>query len=101
MSNKYNTAYFENDEQLYKERQDYLYKDPQDQRDSLFIALNINDLFFKPLGAEITSILETNKDLSLEFFVFINDGAAPTEHLQNADIVYILQKICIYKRQNW
>ena len=73
MSNKYNTAYFENDEQLYKERQDYLYKDPQDQRDSLFIALNINDLFFKPLGAEITSILETNKDLSLEFFVFIDD----------------------------
>lgn len=73
MSNKYNTAYFENDEQLYKERQEYLYKDPQDQRDSLFIALNINDLFFKPLGAEITSILETNKDLSLEFFVFIDD----------------------------
>ena len=65
MSNKYNTAYFENDEQLYKERQDYLYKDPQDQRDSLFIALNINDLFFKPLGAEITSILETNKDVDI------------------------------------
>ena len=35
--------------------------------------MNINDLFFKPLGAEITSILETNKDLSLEFFVFIDN----------------------------
>ena len=72
MSTKYNTQYFENDSQLYKERMDFLYKDSQDKRDSLFIGLNINDLFFKPLGAEITSILETNRDLSLEFFVFID-----------------------------
>ena len=37
MSNKYNTAFFENDGQLYKERQDYLYKDKEDTRDNLFI----------------------------------------------------------------
>lgn len=73
MSSKFNKAYFDNDVQLYKERMDYLYKDAQDKRDSFFIAFNINDLFFKPLGAEITSILETNADLSLEFFVFIDD----------------------------
>lgn len=73
MSSKFNKAYFDNDVQLYKEKMDYLYKDAQDKRDSLFIAFNINDLFFKPLGAEITSILETNADLSLEFFVFIDD----------------------------
>lgn len=73
MPSKYPTAYFENDNQLYTQKYEFLCKAPTDARPTLFVAFNINDLFFKPLGAEITSILETNKDLAVEFFVFIDN----------------------------
>ena len=38
----------------------------------MHIGFNINDAFFKPLGAEITSILETNKDIAFNFHVFVD-----------------------------
>lgn len=72
MSNKFNREYFDNDVQLYKEKIEYLCKAEDDKRDSFFIASNINDLFFKPLGTEIISILEINKNFSFEFFVCVD-----------------------------
>ncbi len=72
MNSKFNRKYFDNDVQLYKEKIEYLYKDENDKRDGFFIASNINDLFFKPLGTEIISILEINKNFSFEFFVCVD-----------------------------
>ena len=72
MSSKFNRAYFENDAQLYKERIDFLYKEENDKRPEFFIAFNINDLFCMPLGVEVISILEVNKELSLEFFICVD-----------------------------
>ena len=75
MAQKYNTPYFEKDTQLYKEKFEFLYKQDTDTRDALHISFNINDLFFPPLGAEITSILETNKDIAFNFYVFVDSCA--------------------------
>ena len=72
MPQKYNTAFFEKDEQIYKQKFEFLYKDVQDTRETMYIGFNINEQFFSPLGAEITSILETNPDLSFELFVFVD-----------------------------
>ncbi len=76
MSQKYTTAYFENDAQLYKEKHDFLYLPQGDERPVMHVGFNINDAFFRPLGAEITSILEVNRDLAFHFHVFV-DAYAP------------------------
>ncbi|KAF1680125.1 glycosyltransferase [Veillonella sp. R32] len=39
----------------------------------MHVAFSINNPFFKALGAEITSILETNKDIAFSFYVFVDD----------------------------
>lgn len=73
MQNIFDTNFFRNDQQLYKEKNVFKFKDEKDIRDTLYICFNINDNFFKALGAEITSILETNRDMSFEFFVFVDN----------------------------
>lgn len=73
MQNIFDTNFFRNDQQLYKEKNVFKFKDEKDIRDTLYICFNINDSFFKALGAEITSILETNRDMSFEFFVFVDN----------------------------
>lgn len=73
MENRFNTEFFQNDQQLYIEKNIFKFKDEKDIRDTLYICFNINDMFFKPLGAEITSILETNRDIAFEFFVFVDN----------------------------
>lgn len=72
MPQQYDTAFFEKDEQIYKQNFEFLYKDAKDARETMYIGFNINEQFFSPLGAEITSILETNPDLSFELFVFVD-----------------------------
>lgn len=76
MANQYTTAYFENDKQLYTEKNEFLYAPKEDSRPPMHIGFNINDPFFSALGAEITSILETNKDIAFNFHVFV-DSYAP------------------------
>jgi UDP-glucose:(glucosyl)LPS alpha-1,3-glucosyltransferase len=71
MDNQFTTEYFEQ-AQLYTEKHEFLYKNPGDLRDVMHICHNINDPFFPPLGAEITSILETNPDISFSFYVFVD-----------------------------
>ncbi|MCI1248229.1 MAG: hypothetical protein LKG17_04855 [Megasphaera sp.] len=71
MANQFTTEYFEH-AQLYTEKHEFLYKEATDTRDAIHICHNINDPFFPPLGAEITSILETNKDISFSFYVFVD-----------------------------
>lgn len=63
MGNKFTTEYFET-HTLYNEKHDFQYLPADDKRPVMHIGFNINDAFFKPLGAEITSILETNKDIA-------------------------------------
>lgn len=72
MNKKYTTAYFENDQQLYNEKFEFIYQDGNNKLPEMHIGFNINDAFFKPLGAEITSILETNKDIAFNFHVFVD-----------------------------
>lgn len=72
MNKKYTTAYFKNDKQLYNEKVEFLYQDTDNNLPEMHIGFNINDAFFKPLGAEITSILETNKDIAFNFHVFVD-----------------------------
>ena len=57
MNSKYTTAYFENDQQLYKEKYEFIHQAINNKLPEMHIGFNINDAFFKPLGAEITSIL--------------------------------------------
>lgn len=76
MPTKYKTDYFENDQQLYTEKNEFLYLPENDPRPAMHIGFNINDPFFSALGAEITSILETNKDIAFSFHVFV-DSYAP------------------------
>ena len=71
MKNKFTTEYFEA-AKLYNEKFEFKYMDADDKREKMHICFNINDAFFKPLGAEITSILEVNKDLALELYVFVD-----------------------------
>lgn len=80
---KYTTSYFENDAQLYKTKHDFLHLPQGDVRPAMHIGFNINDLFFRPLGAEITSILETNHDLAFHFHVFV-DSYTP-QNKENLD----------------
>lgn len=79
MGNKFTTEYFET-HTLYNEKHDFQYLPADDKRPVMHIGFNINDAFFKPLGAEITSILETNKDIAFNFHVFV-DSYSP----QNKD----------------
>ena len=72
MNKKYTTAYFDNDQQLYNEKFEFIYQDSNNKLPEMHIGFNINDAFFKPLGAEITSILETNKDIAFNFHVFVD-----------------------------
>lgn len=73
MGNKFTTEYFEkNSDKLYVEKNEFLYISKEDTRPTMHIGFNINDPFFKALGAEITSILETNKDMSFNFHVFVD-----------------------------
>lgn len=67
----FNTQYFET-HQLYNEKYEFEYKVSSDMRPVMHIGLNINDAFFSPLGAEITSILETNDDIAFHFHVFVD-----------------------------
>lgn len=71
MNNKFTTEYFEA-AKLYNEKFEFKYMAADDKREKMHICFNINDAFFKPLGAEITSILEVNKDLALELYVFVD-----------------------------
>lgn len=71
MVNQFTTDYFEHTK-LYTEKHDFKYLPSDDERPSMHIAFNINDSFFKPLGVEITSILETNKDIAFYFHVFVD-----------------------------
>lgn len=71
MANQFTTDYFEH-AKLYTEKHDFKYLPTDDERSPMHIGFNINDLFFKPLGAEITSILETNKDIAFYFHVFVD-----------------------------
>lgn len=57
---------------LYTEKHAFEWLPADDKRPSMHIGFNINDPFFKPLGAEITSILETNKDIAFHFHVFVD-----------------------------
>ena len=66
MANQFTTEYFET-HRLYKEKHDFLYLPADNNKPVMHIAFNINDPFFKPLGAEITSILETNQDIAFCF----------------------------------
>ncbi len=67
----YNTEYFQNNK-LYLEKNEFLYLPENSEKKPLFIGFNINDDFFSALGVEITSIAENNKDLALNFFVFVD-----------------------------
>ena len=71
MNNKFTTAYFES-AKLYTEKYDFKYMDANESRDRMHVCFNINDPFFKPLGAEITSILEVNDDIAFNFYVFVD-----------------------------
>ena len=56
MANQFTTDYFEH-AKLYTEKHAFEWLPADDKRPSMHIGFNINDPFFKPLGAEITSIL--------------------------------------------
>lgn len=71
MANQFTTEYFET-HRLYKEKHDFLYLPADNNKPVMHIAFNINDPFFKSLGAEITSILETNQDIAFNFHVFVD-----------------------------
>ena len=71
MNNKFTTEYFELSK-LYTEKYDFKYMDANESRDKMHVCFNINDPFFKPLGAEITSILEVNDDIAFNFYVFVD-----------------------------
>ena len=45
------------------------------KRDTMHICFNIDKNYFDQLGVMATSVLETNRDLDLEFHVFINEIA--------------------------
>lgn len=94
MNKKYTTAYFENDQQLYNEKFEFIYQDGNNKLPEMHIGFNINDAFFKPLGAEITSILETNKDIAFNFHVFVDRYADINKvNLQkqqkNINVIYV------------
>lgn len=72
MSNKFTTDYFET-AKLYIEKYEFKYISQNEQRTEMHICFNINDEFFKGLGAEITSILEVNKDIAFNFHVFVDN----------------------------
>lgn len=71
MNNKFTTSYFET-AKLYKEKHKFKHMDKNEKRPKMHICFNINDLFFKALGAEITSILEVNTDIAFNFYVFVD-----------------------------
>ena len=83
MANTFTTEYFEN-ATLYTEKHAVEWLPEHDERPAMHIGFNINDPFFKPLGAEITSILETNKDIAFSFHVFV-DSYSPEnkDNLEN------------------
>lgn len=55
MANTFTTEYFEN-ATLYTEKHAFEWLPEHDERPAMHIGFNINDPFFKPLGAEITSL---------------------------------------------
>lgn len=78
----FDKSYFMNNK-LYIEKYEFQYFKYEniDCQKVLHICFNINDEFFKPLGAEITSILETNKDLFLCLYIFVDSYSK--ENLDN------------------
>lgn len=72
MANKYDTSYF-NTNQLYLEKYSFEFLKNNEDRKIMHVCFNINNPFFKPLGAEITSILEVNQDIAFNFHVFVDN----------------------------
>ena len=87
MANQFTTDYFEH-AKLYTEKHAFEWLPADDKRPSMHIGFNINDPFFKPLGAEITSILETNKDIAFHFHVFV-DSYSPVFLVMKPKIISI------------
>lgn len=72
MENPYNTEYFQT-HKLYLTKDSFEYMTAENKKkDILHICCNVNDLFFKPAGVLLTSICENNKDLALNFHVFVD-----------------------------
>ena len=71
MANQFDSNYFET-HKLYNEKYEFTYSEESDTKPVMHIGFNINDPFFSPLGAEITSILETNNDIAFCFHVFVD-----------------------------
>lgn len=46
MNSKYTTAYFENDQQLYKEKYEFIHQAINNKLPEMHIGFNINDVFF-------------------------------------------------------
>ena len=103
MANQFTTDYFEH-AKLYTEKHAFEWLPADDKRPSMHIGFNINDPFFKPLGAEITSILETNKDIAFHFHVFVDsyspenkDNLEKTAQKYGCNIYLYVMDMSIYQ----